>query len=373
MVYQPGSEPELTPVPAGASASRAEAVVPAVQQHPWADALNAAAEARDEDRFLSVVQIILQEPDDAVVRLLAPYLPRPGGIGRVAAHGLLMLGMPALEALISALDRGEARARVHAAWALGSLRHPEASEALMRVLEDPATEPALADACLDSLAEIADRGSMKRLVALLQDPSHAARRPRVCRALGFIGDQGAIPKIAPLLANPKAEVRLRAAEALVRLLDRRGWPVLFEVLRGDAAPGDDAAAALRALGDLSSAAPLLLGEGDNGYELRRDAAEVLGTLGDPRAVGPLASALADPNPWVRGAAVYALGRLGDRRMLTRMARMLDDASDWVKISAARALGLLGDPGAKKPLDKALINPNREVAAAVQDALDALAE
>ena len=371
MVDQPGPDPELTPVPAGAG--RAEAVVPAAAPHPWADALQAAAEARDEDRFLAVVQIILQEPDEAVVRLLAPYLGRAGGIGRVAAHGLLMLGMPALEALIDALDRGEGRARVHAAWALGSLRHPEASEALLRVLEDGGSEPALADACLDSLAEIADRGSVKRLVALLQDPQHAARRPRICRALGFIGDQGAIPKIAPLLANPKPEVRLRAAEALVRLLDRRGWPVLFEILRGDGAPGDDAAAALRALGDLSSAAPLLLGEGDQGYELRRDAAEVLGTLGDPRAVGPLATALQDPNPWVRGAAVYALGRLGDRRMMARMAKSLEDASDWVKISAARGLGLLGDPGARKALDKALMSPNREVAAAVQDALDALAE
>lgn len=373
MVDPSSSEPELTPVPAGVSATRAEAAAPVAPQHPWADALNAAAEARDEDRFLSVVQIILQEPDDAVVRLLAPYLGRPGGIGRVAAHGLLMLGMPALEALIAALERGEPRARVHAAWALGSLRHPEASEALLHVLEAPGTEPALADACLDSLAEIADRGSVKRLVALLQDPVQAQRRPRVCRALGFIGDQGAIPKIAPLLANPKPDVRLRAAEALVRLLDRRGWPVLFEILRGEAAPGDDAAAALRALGDLSSAAPLLLGEGDGGYELRRDAAEVLGTLGDARAVGPLATALADPNPWVRGAAVYALGRLGDRRMLARMARMFDDASDWVKISAARGLGLLGDPAAKKQLDKVLLSPNREVAAAVQDALDALAD
>lgn len=369
MVDRPDSQPDLTPVPAGAR----EAVAPAVPAHPWADALQAAAEARDEDRFLQVVQIILQEPDDSVVRLLAPYLGRAGGIGRVAAHGLLMLGMPALEALVDALDRGEPRARVHAAWALGSLRHPEASEALLRVLEAPEAEPALADACLDSLAEIADRGSVKRLVALLQDPVHAARRPRICRALGFIGDQGAIPRIAPLLANPKPEVRLRAAEALVRLLDRRGWPVLFEILRGEATPGDDAAAALRALGDLSSAAPLLLGEGDHTYELRRDAAEVLGTLGDTRAVGPLATALADPNPWVRGSAVYALGRLGDRRMLARMARMLDDASDWVKISAARGLGLLGDPGARKFLDKALMSPNREVAAAVQDALDALAD
>jgi HEAT repeat protein len=76
---------------------------------------------------------------------------------------------------------------------------------------------------------------------------------------------------------------------------------------------------------------------------------------------------------VRGAAAYALGRLGDRRMLSRMVKALEDASDWVKISAARGLGLLGDPAARKPLDKALMSPNREVAAAVQDALDALAD
>ncbi|MDB5100523.1 MAG: lyase domain protein repeat-containing protein, partial [Cyanobacteria bacterium RYN_339] len=262
---------------------------PARPGHPLAEPLRLAAEAADEEKFMALEEAALHEADDVAVALLAPYMGGAPAIGRLAAHGLLMLGPASLTALLTALQEGPPAARQPAAWALGSLRDPRTTAALCAVLTQPDAPNAVVEACLDSLAELADRAAVPALLALLRDPERAAFRPRACRALGFIGDPAAVGKIAPLLANPKAFVRLRAAEALVRLLDKRGWTVLFALLRGDDPRTGDTVAALRGLGELSSAlAPFL---GDDEYHTRRDAAEVLGSFGDVRAVPPLIEAM----------------------------------------------------------------------------------
>jgi HEAT repeat protein len=330
-----------------------------------------AADAKDEERFLGVVESVLHEPDESAVGLLAPYLGRGGAIGRVAAHGLLMLGHPALQALLDGIEDANPQARQAAAWALGSLRDPRATAALMAALNRADASAELIQACLDSLAELGDRNAVQALLAKLRDPAFADYRPALCRALGHIGDPTAITRIIPLLATPKPLVRLRAAEALVRLLDKRGWPVLFALLRGDDVRGDSTVAALRGLGELSSAlAPFL---GDDDYHTRRDAAEVLGSFGDARAVTPLVEALGDINPWVRGAAAYALGRLGDRKAFKWLLMMLKDDSAWVRQSAVRALGLLGDARARKPLEEMLFDADTEISTAAQEALNAITD
>jgi HEAT repeat protein len=355
--------PELEPVPFQA--------VPSGSNHPLAADLRAMAEAANEEKFMGLVEQVLHEPDAVAVPLLAPYLDAAPAIGRLAAHGLLMLGPAALGTLLDALQHGAPAARQPAAWALGSLRDPRSTAALTAVLGQADAPNALVETCLDSLAELADRAAVPALLALLRDPDRAAFRPQACRALGFIGDPQAVNKIAPLLANPKPMVRLRAAEALIRLLDKRGWPVLFALLRGDDPRTGDTVAALRGLGELSSAlAPFL---GDDDYHTRRDAAEVLGSFGDVRAVPPLIEALGDINPWVRGAAAYALGRLEDRRAFKWLIMALKDQTAWVRQSAIRGLGLLGDRRAQKPLEELLFDADVEVATAAQEALTALTE
>lgn len=367
LMDDPGELPVTAPFAAPPPAPPAPPA-PAV---PTIDALQAAAEANDEDRFVSLVEAVLHEADETAVRLLAPYVSRPGAIGRVAAHGLLMLGMPALDALLDALATGPASAQLHAAWALGSIKDPRATAALLQALDLPERTPELAQACLDSLAELGDRSAVPTLLAKLREPDFTDLRPAVCRALGHIGDPSAVQRIMPLLGNPKPTVRLRAAEALIRLLDKRGWPVLFALLRGEDVRGESTVAALRGLGELSGAlAPFL---GDDDYHTRRDAAEVLGSFGDTRAVGPLIEAMQDINPWVRGAATYSVGRLGDRKGFKFLIMALKDESAWVRQSAVRALGLLGDARARRPLEEMLFDQDPEISAAAQEALNALSD
>lgn len=333
---------------------------------PLAAALKAAVAARDEDRFTSLVEAVLHEPDEAAVGLLAPYLGEGEGLGRVAAHGLLMLGPVALDALLDGLHAENPTAKLNAAWALGSLRDARASDALLEAIENPASPPNLVEAALESLAELSDRRSVTALREFLREPEFARYRASLCRTLGCIGDTKAIPDVAPFLDSDEPAERLRAAEALVRLLDKRGWTVIFETLRGEDRQGDSMVAALRDLGDLSSTLTSFVG--DDTYALRRDAAEMLGTFGDARAVPHLVEALRDINPWVRGAAAYSLGRLGDRRAARALLAATEDSSGWVRQCAIRGLGLLGEPKAIRSLEKFLFDPDRDIAAAAQEAL-----
>jgi HEAT repeat protein len=334
--------------------------------HPLMQPLEQAALAGDEDRFTTQVEAVLHEPDGTAVSLLSPWLGTPGGIGRVAAHGLLMLGPAARQALLAAVAGPDTAARIDAAWALGGMPGAETVEALAAVLDEPEAPDALVSAVLGSLAELADKRAVPRLRTLLAEPERRAHLPAVLKALGAMGDRVVVADIAPFLNKPDAEVRLRAAEALVRLLDKRGWPVLFEILRGEDEQGDSMIAALRDLGDLSSALTTFLG--DDQYQLRREAAEVLGTFGDAQAVVPLVEATRDINPWVRGAAVYSLGRLGDRRGLRALTAATQDSSGWVRQCALRALGLLGDKRAVKTLEAFMFDRDPEIREAAQEAM-----
>lgn len=330
-----------------------------------------AVERHDEDRFTSLVEAVLHEPDEAAVGLLAPFVAAPGALGRVAAHGLLMLGAPSLSALLGLLEAPEAATRVNAAWALGSVRDKRSADALIDAVEDPTSPPSLVSTALQSLAEQSDRRLVPRLRSLLMSPDYAPYRARIAQALGNIGDKSAVPDLVPLLHSQRAEERLRGAEALVRLLDKRGWPVIFEILKGVDHEGDSLVASLRDLGDLSSSLSTFLG--DDQYHLRHDAAEMLGTFGDRQAVPHLIDALRDINANVRGAAAYALGRLGDRRATRPLLAALEDSSGWVRLCALRGLGLLGDPRALKAAEKFLFDPDPEIAAAAQEALGYLRE
>jgi HEAT repeat protein len=328
--------------------------------------LSEVAERRDEDRFTTLVEAVLHEPDDAAVGLLAPFVAAPGAIGRVAAHGLLMLGQPSLDALLGLLEAPELHTRVNAAWALGSLRDKRAADGLMDAVEDPTSPPALVEASLASLAEQSDTRMVPRLRSLLMSPDYGPYRARIAMALGHIGDKSAVPDLVPLLHSQRSEERLRGAEALVRLMDKRGWPVIFEILKGVDHEGDSLVASLRDLGDLSSSLGTFLG--DDQYHLRQDAAEMLGTFGDRQAVPHLIDALRDINAQVRGAAAYALGRLADRRATRPLVNALEDSSGWVRLCALRALGLVGDPKALKAAEKFLFDPDPEIALAAQEAL-----
>jgi HEAT repeat protein len=150
-----------------------------------------------------------------------------------------------LATLLSALESGNPKDRLQAAYQLGQLGDQSAVAPLLRALNDGNDH--VATTAADALGELRAVSAVPRLVSALEEGSESMRGA-AARALGEIG----------------------APEAVE---------------------------------------PLIAALGDAGTFVRRNAADALGGLGDGRAVGPLRDLLNDNQEYVRDAAREALAKL----------------------------------------------------------------
>lgn len=249
---------------------------------------------------------------------------------RGVESALLKLGAPAAKAAAAALTAPAAdpAARVAelvkslsaAAWSerdramrdLGKLG-PAARTSLLRYAET--ADPEGAWRARAALGELGERAPREEALAAVRDAA-------LCRLLGELGGAEAAPALLKVLGEPAAEaradVRLRAAEALGKL-----QPSLT--------PAQAEAAAEHALALLERARD----PRDRGVLLR-----TLGRLRSASAARPLA-ALADDrsekNLLVRRAALAALGGSGDARSQRAVVEALGSEEAYLREAAAAAL------------------------------------
>lgn len=204
-----------------------------------------------------------------------------------AARWLGRLGQrDGLPHLIRLTGDRSARVRSAAVGALGSLRDPEARDALVR--------------CLDEIASAFDRRAVPPDV--------------LTRALVGQGAE-AVPALLPRMQSRSGVVRKIAVEVLA------------------CAPESDP----RVRGALLSALE------DRDAEVRAAAAKAIGHVNDTSAVALLAKSLSDPVWFVRLQAARALGTLARQRALRPLVSALTDESWQVRAAAADALRRLGEP------------------------------
>ncbi|MBI5482522.1 MAG: HEAT repeat domain-containing protein, partial [Deltaproteobacteria bacterium] len=241
------------------------------------------------------------EAVDALVGLLGDPSPR---VRRAATAALGAIGdRRALPALVGRLRDQDTEVRLAVVRILGDLgprvkpeqacahgRCPEAVEALLDALDDPAQVVrraagfALADVGFERRAQVRALALRRRLqlTTRLQHPNPSLRR-RAAEDPGRMEDPAAVDALRRALADPDLEVAREAGRALGRV-------------------GAPAAAALLAAAD---------------GEATRDAAAVglvaLAAAGEPRAAARLGALLGHQDPAVRRAAAVAAGRLGTRR------------------------------------------------------------
>jgi HEAT repeat protein len=161
----------------------------------------------------------------------------------------------------------------------------------------------------------------------LKDGGTANVRRNAAKAIGAIGDAGAV-------------------EALIGVLEDRGE---------DANLRRNAASALGAIGDAGAVAALIGVLDDEDVDVCRNAASALGAIGDAGAVEALIGVLADMGKAanVRRNAAKALGAIGDAGAVAALIKALGDKNANVRRNAARALGRIGDPIAVPALEKVL--------------------
>jgi HEAT repeat protein len=223
----------------------------------------------------------------ALVEMLHDYGPewmtqgnkRMGAYGmtpRAAGGALANIGRPAIEPLRGALNRpGATKDEVlWRATALAYMNQPEATDALLAILEQPAfpypSEVARA------MAESPDPRVLAALLQHADSPDPRTRRAAVA-GLAHSKDPKAVDALANALRDSDNEVRRSAASGLFRAADKRSVDALTAALK------------------------------DSDESVRNVSAQALGAIGDRRAIGPLVAAVStDPGEWVRLQAGCAL-------------------------------------------------------------------
>lgn len=249
-------------------------------------------------------------------------------------------------------------------------------------------------------SEPADRAAIESSLA---SDKPGIRRQAVW-ALRYIGDDAARDRLAGLVADESAEVRIGVANALAQF---DGEPALAAA--GRLAADENPAVRAAGMKAISSACTdagfdmLATGLRDPDPQVRKAAAESLRDYDEDRARDLLVTASHDPvaqvresiaralrqpcgrsvagtllrlaedrDPSVRAAAVESLGSVGGSGALSRLVRALRVPDSFERIRAAAGLGLLLDDRAIEPLAVALDDPQPAVRREAASALGNLA-
>jgi cyclophilin family peptidyl-prolyl cis-trans isomerase len=266
------------------------------------------------------------------------------GIGRVRPSG-------AREALTPLLADPDTMVAASAAFALGQLGDTTAVGPLSALLGEPQARVTVAAEAAYALGKLRTPVADEALRAYLAAAPAAARGEPVASALLATWRHPRPPALEPItrwLTSADAELRWRAAYALVRRPSPAAAPLLLaaardedarvraQAIRGLAFPQADTA------GVADAALPLLVDAlRDPAYEVRINAARALGSYARPAAVQALEAALGSGEPHLAVAAAESLGRLGaaaaSAAPALRAAALDPAARVFVRQSAMEAL------------------------------------
>ena len=331
-----------------------------------------AADDQDEDvRRASIEQLPLLR-DTAAIPALARAMSRDTPRNRAAAAHAAGFADDATteQALLRALDDGDAWVRYFAAGSIGRRQITSAAPAMVHLaLHDPAAQvriaamhalgvldaphlsgvaatlireddPDLAAAALAALSSVSDPGVDDLLEETARGVNVASRIP-AAQALASRLRVKSVDVLAwAARVDDPRELRSVAIEGLRRLAQASSAEVTeaaVEALLGLSAERDTRDDALAALASLPESAVEPAGAAltTGSLAVRLGAVEALARMRHPGASAALARGLDDPAAAVRSAVVGAFGRLGTRAVGSRVAAMRrHDQDDGVRRRAA---------------------------------------
>jgi len=311
---------------------------------------------RDTDRAVREAAIgALKAIGEPSVPVLGLCLSDPQALVQEAASTVLatIADERVLAPLIDALRNRDWIVRMHAAKALGRIRHPTAVEPLIPLLQDAVkavreeTSVALAaigDAAIPSLlaalthqewlvrlhavealGKTKSPAAVEPLLSALFNDADTAVKEDAIRALGQIGDGRALEFLIHVMKEPG--LRPLAVEALGLIGDRRAVPVLIKVLEGD---------------DRPERSRIVVGCGDKWDEemaTRGAAVRALGQIGDEQAIPSLVKALQDTV--TRPDAAAALTRFGSKVIAPLLNLMTQESDENLRFHVKDTLAKVG--------------------------------
>jgi len=251
---------------------------------------------------------------------------------------------PNLEAALRDVSSENARSRSAAAEALGDARGDErdrARVALAKLASDK--EPEVRVVALAGLGRIGDASSLDAVLPRFDDEIATVREVAVIAA-AQLRDLRAAPRIRRALSDERPEVRFQAVISLAELEGEEARVALFPALGDDDAHvRANAASALASLApDGPTADRLAKLLRDSSANVRLEAALALAKAHDVRAATELGRHLEDDRAYEAIEAIAALGARERADDLAKVARSFLKPLE-LKAAAAAALAKLGDP------------------------------
>jgi HEAT repeat protein len=240
------------------------------------------------------------------------------------AEVLVVVGEPAVDALVSAL--GDATARVR-----------ESAISILTRIGAPAVQP---------------------LTEVLESPN-VLDRAGAASALGNIGDVAAIGPLTEKLEDESPHVKIETAAALYKLGDKSHVDVITDGLSIDLLSARRSAAeAMQNVVEEPPVEPLLKAAGDSDIQVRAAAIRALGKAKDAQAVAPLIDALKSGVDTVRAAAADALKEAGELAVMPLVELIGHEQDEGTLYQAVQILGDIGDRRAVEALEKVYAEDTR---------------
>lgn len=165
----------------------------------------------------------------------------------------------------------------------------------------------------------------------------SARRLRLLPIVGYAGDR--IDDLLVCLADPDADVRVKACEALARLGNPASVSDLFRLIGDrDARVSQAAAAAIQSLGSLETKRLALEQARSSDLRTRRAALRIVSYFGYPEGLDVLVAAMGDEDEKIREAAIYGLPLIDDPKGTAALLSAADHATSRTRGAIMRALG-----------------------------------
>lgn len=222
---------------------------------------------------------------------------------------------PEIEVLIGGLNAQDVDVKADSVKALVEIGEP-AVEPLIRALG--AEDPEIRENAAITLGKIKDERAVEPLFSLLTDEEWEVEKAAT-DALIAIGEP-AVGSLIEILQNENEDIflQMKAVQVLAGIKDERAIQPMILALKENPELDADLGYHLGLMGELA-VEPLIGVLGDNDPKVRVRAAEALGRIGDKRAIGPLTEALNDEDERVRLFAKMGLEKIEAQKKNTLIA------------------------------------------------------
>ncbi len=189
-----------------------------------------------------------------------------------------------------------------------------------------------------ALLRLGDRSGVPLLLVALEG-APGTGRAAAALALGYAKEERIVPVLTKLLRDPEIDVTIAAAAALSRYRNKDGLPRLRQALEDDDGfTRRHAAMALEHVDYAIAREVLLAGLTVSDLGVRLAAAQVVGVAGGAGEIGALTAMLRmDENPILRAEVAWALGRIPSRRVIDPLTELVQEKAPAVRYTAAEAL------------------------------------